>query len=289
MKPLRTRLINEQRKGKTPWHTLERDYLQSWILSAISQTENLHSTLVFKGGTALKKCYFGDYRFSEDLDFSALPKAPQGNLLEKSIQNVCELTQNMLGEYTAVTLSVEGYREREPHPEGQEAFTIRCQFPWQREPICKVLVEITRDESLVLDPIKKPIIHKFGESIENKILVYSLEEIVIEKLRAILQHTKKLHEREWGRSRARDYYDLWRISESYGNHLQLHNLRNLLEKKCASKNVSFVNADSFFEEKMVQNARQTWEQWLSPLMPDLPECEMLLRELKQTISELLKD
>ena len=26
--------------------------------------------LGFKGGTALKRCYFGDYRFSEDLDFT---------------------------------------------------------------------------------------------------------------------------------------------------------------------------------------------------------------------------
>ena len=26
--------------------------------------------MAFKGGTALKRCYFGDYRFSEDLDFT---------------------------------------------------------------------------------------------------------------------------------------------------------------------------------------------------------------------------
>ena len=30
----------------------------------------MRERLVFKGGTALKRCYFGDYRFSEDLDFS---------------------------------------------------------------------------------------------------------------------------------------------------------------------------------------------------------------------------
>ena len=31
---------------------------------------SLLSNLAFKGGTALKRCYFGDYRFSEDLDFT---------------------------------------------------------------------------------------------------------------------------------------------------------------------------------------------------------------------------
>jgi len=33
---------------------------------------DLRSELAFKGGTALKRCYFGDYRFSEDLDFTLL-------------------------------------------------------------------------------------------------------------------------------------------------------------------------------------------------------------------------
>ena len=28
--------------------------------------------MAFKGGTALKRCYFGEYRFSEDLDFTLL-------------------------------------------------------------------------------------------------------------------------------------------------------------------------------------------------------------------------
>ena len=35
-------------------------------------------SLVFKGGTALKKCYFDNYRFSEDLDFSGLEGTSSG-------------------------------------------------------------------------------------------------------------------------------------------------------------------------------------------------------------------
>lgn len=31
---------------------------------------------MFKGGTALKRCYFGDYRFSEDLDFTLAGEMP---------------------------------------------------------------------------------------------------------------------------------------------------------------------------------------------------------------------
>lgn len=51
---------------------IEKDYILSWILFGISQHELLSKAVVFKGGTVLKKIYFEDYRFSEDLDFTLL-------------------------------------------------------------------------------------------------------------------------------------------------------------------------------------------------------------------------
>ena len=86
MRPLRTRLQEARRRLGIPWEALERDYLLSWILAGISRTPVLRDTLVFKGGTALRKCYFGDYRFSEDLDFSTLKGIPTGNEIERLIR-----------------------------------------------------------------------------------------------------------------------------------------------------------------------------------------------------------
>ena len=88
MRPLRTRLQEARRRLGIPWEALERDYLLSWILAGISRTPVLRDTLVFKGGTALRKCYFGDYRFSEDLDFSTLKGIPTGNEIEELIREV---------------------------------------------------------------------------------------------------------------------------------------------------------------------------------------------------------
>ena len=48
---------------------LERDYCLAWFLAALAESD-LKPVLAFKGGTALKRCYFEDYRFSEDLDFT---------------------------------------------------------------------------------------------------------------------------------------------------------------------------------------------------------------------------
>ena len=50
---------------------LERDYCLAWLLAGLAESD-LSALLAFKGGTALKRCYFGDYRFSEDLDFTLL-------------------------------------------------------------------------------------------------------------------------------------------------------------------------------------------------------------------------
>ena len=50
---------------------LERDYCLAWFLCALAQSD-LRELLAFKGGTALKRCYFPEYRFSEDLDFTLL-------------------------------------------------------------------------------------------------------------------------------------------------------------------------------------------------------------------------
>lgn len=49
---------------------IEKDYVLGWLLAGIAAHPALKDSWVFKGGTCLKKCYFGTYRFSEDLDFT---------------------------------------------------------------------------------------------------------------------------------------------------------------------------------------------------------------------------
>jgi predicted nucleotidyltransferase component of viral defense system len=54
---------------------LERDYCLAWFLNALAESD-LRPVFAFKGGTALKRCYFPDYRFSEDLDFTLREALP---------------------------------------------------------------------------------------------------------------------------------------------------------------------------------------------------------------------
>jgi len=69
------------------------------------------------------------------------------------------------------------------------------------------------------------------------LFVYRVEEIIAEKIRAILQFAKKLHKRGWGRSRVRDYYDLWRIFSAYRDQIDHTILPELITQKCLRKKV----------------------------------------------------
>ncbi len=288
MRPLRTRLLEARKRLGVPWEVLERDYLLSWILAGIAEVDTLRDTLVFKGGTALKKCYFGDYRFSEDLDFSATGDVPTGEAMENAVREACAAAARLLDEYAPVEITCERYTEREPHPGGQEAFTIRARLPWQREPHTRVMVETALDERVLKPCAVRPVLHEYGEPLEAAVRVYALEEIVAEKLRAILQHLERLRERGWSRSRARDYYDLWRVLSFYRDRMDLSDFPDLLREKCIIRRVTFGGPDDFFDEAILSHVRRTWRQWLGPLVPDLPPLDTVVGELRPQIASFLR-
>ena len=89
------------------------------------------------------------------------------------------------------------------------------------------MIEATVDERILTPVEKRRVIHEYGEPLEAEVQVYSLEEIVAEKLRAILQQADLEFERRgWIRSRARDYYDLWRVFGAYNSSIGCtHRLR----------------------------------------------------------------
>ena len=54
--------------------TIDKDWMLAHFLNAMYSFKDIRQNFIFKGGTCLKKCYFEDYRFSEDLDFTLLDK-----------------------------------------------------------------------------------------------------------------------------------------------------------------------------------------------------------------------
>src|SRR3989338_361905 len=65
---------------------IEKDILLHSILYKLAKDEWFKENFAFKGGTCLIKCYFGYYRFSEDLDFTYLSQKEFEGKSEKQIR-----------------------------------------------------------------------------------------------------------------------------------------------------------------------------------------------------------
>jgi Nucleotidyl transferase AbiEii toxin, Type IV TA system len=82
--------------------TVERDYVLTHVLAAISLHPGNHG-MVFKGGTALRLCYFEDYRYSADLDFSLQDDTDPQEALDVVKTALRELAQRIGFPHLALT------------------------------------------------------------------------------------------------------------------------------------------------------------------------------------------
>jgi len=78
---------------RIPEAVLERDYCLAWFLVGLSSSP-ICKSLIFKGGTALKRCYFSKYRFSEDLDFTLVEEIPLETILAGFEKVYAEIRQS---------------------------------------------------------------------------------------------------------------------------------------------------------------------------------------------------
>jgi predicted nucleotidyltransferase component of viral defense system len=263
---------------------LEKDYALSYLLVAMAETQGLGDKIALKGGTALRKLYYPGYRFSEDLDYSTLHLGPLADIaqtMERAVQRMTALLQ----ERGPFSVQLEPLVLPLPHPGQQAAFLARVQFPYHRQPLCRLKVEITTDEPVLLPVEHRPVLHDFNEPLAMTVGVYSLGEIVAEKLRALLQVQEKLAERGWGASRVcRDYYDLWSVLQREGR--MDGQIPDLLAQKCTVRHVTFTGPQDFTSPDLLGVARKEWPQQLLPFVPGAPPVELVLSEVQPLIFAL---
>lgn len=286
MKALRVRMQQAAKAGGVNQLVIERDYAQSYVLFGIAATPALRDGIVFKGGTALKKVHFGSYRFSEDLDFSAT-SSPKGRALEQAVRSAAAAAEGAVRRTAPLTFAVERYEERDPHPGGQEAFIVRVQFPWQRQPMVPIKLEISHDEPVLLDAPAAEVRHGYEEAFDARVRTYSLEEICAEKLRSTRQTQAELATRGWARPRARDFYDLWHLVREPAGRIDWGKVAAVLPAKCTHRKVTITSVADVFEAGLLEEVRATWERTLGPFVRDLPEVDQVIAETRTGLEVVL--
>ncbi len=245
---------------------IEKDYILSWILQGVAMHEILSKIIIFKGGTVLKKVYFKDYRFSEDLDFTLL----DNTVSNEQIFDYFKETFEYVKEEANIPLEIIDNNE---HEDGGINFYISYVGPLGGIGANKrVKVDVSKSETLQFEPIKKDVITTYTDQETHQLLCYSLEEILVEKLRSIMQ-----------RMQARDFYDIWYLLELHG--LDLDFYRNEFISKCESKD---VNPSDFFSklEQRLPQYKARWQKSMKDQIKDLPDFEQVERELMRHLKNL---
>lgn len=253
------------KKHKIGAAQIEKDYVITWVLYGISQSKFLKENLAFKGGTVLKKAYFEDYRFSEDLDFTLLNNDVSNEDILHAFDEALVLAQDETG----MTLKVNQDKEKVHLATNSLKFFIDYVAPLQGAMGSRDLkVDVTRGEVLEFDLREYPMFNEYSDAEQDiKINCYSLSEVLIEKMAAIM-----------GRTIPRDVYDLWYLFEYEGLDLADHHIE--FESKARNKGQDPNEFRKKFDGSL-EKYRSAWKKSLENQMPEVPAFDDVIRELNK--------
>lgn len=244
---------------------IDKDWMLGHFIAAIFNEPEIKETVIFKGGTCLKKCWFEEYRFSEDLDFTAKSEdfkltANHLKSITKHIENHTEARthivslrelqfQNKLTGYEAIIKFWGADHPRNSMPPPAERWQI------------KIKIEIILYEEMIFDVSQQKVSHPYSDALklENTIPCYKIEEVLAEKLRALIQRSY---------TAPRDYYDIWYLSNNFPD-LDWKIIVDAFHKKMKFKNLEFTGIEQLINPKSDKALKGAWKNSLGhQIQPD---------------------
>lgn len=255
---------------RTPEAVLERDYCLAWFLIGLSRTP-LREMLAFKGGTALKRCYFGDYRFSEDLDFTLRTDVPF-----EVIRQELEPVFAEVGRAAGVTIRF-GHQDRQAH-QNSHTFYLSYEGPLPATARPKeVKVDITIREEVVFPLESRRVLRAYEEyqdlPEDAEVPTYSLSEVAAEKVVALLDPA---------RNEPRDLFDIWFLAS--GGYVDLGDLTHAMERKWEFRGKKPADAREALESKEARY-KKLWDMRLAAQMAELPEFAEVFRLVRRALRD----
>ena len=250
-------LQKDIRKFSAAWavppDTVDKDYVLGHFLTAFHQ--QIGDELIFKGGTCLRKCYFPDYRFSEDLDFTACNEG--FSLKENTIKKVCQTMEQQTG----ILLYAEKIYKL-LHKNEEKGYQVRIRY-WganhskNQQPLppdrwlTKLKLEISTKELCLLSPSYKTVHHPYPDALlsAQPIPCYTLEEIIAEKLRSLVQRSY---------TAPRDFFDLYHLTQGF-SYKDWQNVKALFIKKMSHKGFLYTGPSQLIKYESIKQVRKAWQ------------------------------
>jgi len=141
----------------------------------------------------------------------------------------------------------------------------------------RIKLDITFYEKIIFPADSRPLIHHYSDSntCARNIEVYSIEEVLAEKLRSILQRT-----------RPRDVYDLWRLLSQGEYRFDSQKIVKGFHDKCEHKGVAFHGVSDFFETGRLDSHKNAWESTLGHQLQEVPDFQEVIKDLEDAIGEI---
>ena len=254
---------------RIPEAVLERDYCLAWLLVGLSRSP-LRERLAFKGGTAIKRCYFGDYRFSGDLDFTLIEEVPF-ETIRAELEPVFEDVRRASG----IVMRYER-EDRQSHA-NNHTFYLAYEGPMPARSPNEVKVDITIRERLVLPLAERVVVRGYDEYEDLPqgavVRVYSLDEIAVEKIVALGDRA---------RNEPRDLYDAWYLASE--GHVNVGSLTAKVESKLEFRGRALATLGEEFRKKEAR-LKKLWSVRLAAQMVRLPEFEGVFRALQRSLRQ----
>ena len=256
---------------------IDKDWMLGHFIAAIFNEPELKETLIFKGGTCLKKCWFEEYRFSEDLDFTS--KSQELELTQQHLKFITKYVEDNTEVKThIVSLKPLKFKDRLTGYEAIIKFwgadhprNIMPPTPdrWQT----KIKIEIILYEEMIFDVSQQKVTHPYSDTLklETTIPCYKIEEVLAEKLRALIQRSY---------TAPRDYYDIWYLSNNFPD-LDWESIVVAFHKKMKFKNLEFTGIEQLINPKSDKALKGAWKNSLGHQIQQdkLPDYEIVRANL----------
>jgi predicted nucleotidyltransferase component of viral defense system len=252
------------------------DYGLGWFLAGLFTQTAAARYLVFKGGTCLRKCYFADYRFSEDLDFT-LSRGWPIEALAEAIEQVRVWSLDADGpDFGAAPMRMEVVNDEYGLESYQARVYYRGPLRWGGPPRA-IQLDVSRGEALLFPVTARLLHHPYSDADQlppTAIPCYDLAEMLTEKLRAVSGQRRF--------AISRDIYDIHQLA---GEKIPLEAVRQALPAKLAAKGLppNIVSVASLIQRRSIFEV--DWERRLAHLLP--PHQPVTFAAAWQSVIELV--
>ena len=233
--------------------TIERDYVLGWLLWGIYTNPLLAQNLILKGGNCLRKVYFPQTRFSDDLDFSTTNGLDVGALFHEQLNQVC----SAVGDRSGIAFDLQRTRVQEKSTPDADCRALEARVYFQghgsgvrrRSVTMRIKFDISEYETIALPLQAHPLLHPYSDAgaCQARVRTYSLEEVLAEKLRSWIQRT-----------RPRDLYDIVTIATAEAVPLVRANLLASFLQKTIYKQVPLAGRDEMLYPGKFTDITRHW-------------------------------